>query len=121
MQIQINSDHNIHGHEAMAQRMTADIADTLGRVSEHVTRVEVHLSIESDGKSGPADKRCLMEARIEGLQPMAVTEEAVSLDKAVHAAAGKMLRIIDATLERRRDRKHDKPTFPPASVESPDA
>ncbi len=121
MQIQINSDHNIHGHEAMAQRMTADIADTLGRVSEHVTRVEVHLSIESDGKSGPADKRCLMEARIEGLQPMAVTEEAVSLDKAVHAAAGKMLRIIDATLERRRDRKHDKPTLPPAPAESPDA
>lgn len=120
MHIKINTDHNIHGHEAMAERMTADIADTLGRVSEHITRVEVHLSIESDGKSGPNDKRCLMEARMEGLQPTAVTEEAVSLDKAVHAAAIKMLRVIDSTLERRRDRKHDQPFHPAAPEASPE-
>lgn len=104
MQIQINTDHNIQGREALAARLGGEVKDALGRVAEHITRVEVHLSIESGGRSGQSDKRCVMEARMEGMQPLVVTEQAGSLDQAVAGAAGKMLRQIDSTLGRLRDR-----------------
>ena len=36
------------------------------RFSAHITRVEVHLGDENAGKRGSDDKRCMMEARLEG-------------------------------------------------------
>jgi hypothetical protein len=55
----------------------------LSRVSDHITRVEVHLSDASDRKSGSNDKCCMMEARLENRRPIAVTHEAETLDHAV--------------------------------------
>lgn len=106
MQIKINTDHNIQGRDAMAARLTAVVEDTLSRVADNITRVEVHLSIESGGKSGQSDKRCVMEARLEGFQPVVVTEQAGSLDQAVISASAKLLRAIDGTLGRVRDKNH---------------
>ena len=62
----------------------------------NVTRVEVHLGDENGRKSGQDDKRCMMEARIEGRHPIAVTEHAASLDRAVKGAAGKLARMIES-------------------------
>jgi hypothetical protein len=76
MQILINTDHNIQGREALAARLSGVVDQALRRVAEHITRVEVHLSIESGGKSGQSDKRCAMEARLEGLQSLTVTDDA---------------------------------------------
>jgi hypothetical protein len=64
MQIQINTDHHIEGHEALAAWATGEVKSGLGRFSASVTRVEVHLSDENGHKSGPDGKRCVMEARI---------------------------------------------------------
>jgi ribosome-associated translation inhibitor RaiA len=121
MQIQINTDHNIQGREALAARLSGVVQHSLGRVAEHITRVEVHLSIESGGKSGQSDKRCTMEARLERLQPVVVTEHAGTLDQAVDGAASKLLRAIDGTLGRRRDKSHrgaDEEL--PSETETPD-
>jgi hypothetical protein len=41
-----------------------------------------------------------MEVRLEGLQPMAVTHTAASLDKAVDGAVDKLARMIESTLGR---------------------
>ncbi len=80
------------------------VAKALDRVSEHITRVEVHLSIESGGRSGQSDKHCVMEARMEGMQPIAVTDQAGTIDQAVSGAAAKLLGMIDGKLERQRDK-----------------
>lgn len=52
----------------------------------HISRIEVHLSDENGAKSGFDDKRCMMEVRIEGRLPMAVTAHAETEDLAVAAA-----------------------------------
>ena len=102
MQIQINTDHSIEGHEALAAQVSGVVESALSRFSDHITRVEVHLSDESGHKSSQNDKRCIMEARLEGHQPIAVTHHAATLDQAVDGAADKLTRLIESTLGRLR-------------------
>jgi ribosome-associated translation inhibitor RaiA len=100
MQIQINTDHHIEGHEALAAWATGEVKNTLSHHSDHITRVEVHLSDENGHKSGTNDKRCVMEGRLEGRQPMAVIHHAETLYRAVTGAADKLNRMIESTLGR---------------------
>ncbi len=100
MQIQINTDHNFEVHEATVEQFRSTVQSALSHFSEHITRVEVHLSDENADKSGQNDKRCLLEARLEGRQPMAVTETAANLSQALHGALDKMTRMIESTLGR---------------------
>lgn len=105
MKIQINTDHNIHGHQATIEQIETTVEAALGHLSEHITRVEVHVSDENAKKGGDTDKRCVMEARLEKHQPIAVTEEASSLDEAVEGAAEKLKRLLDHTLGRLSEHK----------------
>jgi len=117
MQIQINTDHNIEGSEALAEQISGVVESALDRVSDHITRVEVHLSDENSDKSGQNDKRCMMEARLEGRQPVAVTHQAATLDEAVDGAADKLVRLIESTLGRRHDRESRRTDPPPRGLE----
>ena len=105
MQIQINSDDNIAGREQLAQDVETAVTDILGRFSDRITRIEVHLSDTNAGKAGSADKRCLMEARPAGRQPVAVTNDAETLADAYSGAARKLRRALDSTLGRANDHK----------------
>lgn len=100
MQIQFNSDRHIEGHEALAAWATEVVQDALRRHGAPVTRVEIHVSDENGDKGGAADKRCVMEARLERHQPLAVTHHAQSLHLAVTGAAEKLDRVLENTLAR---------------------
>ncbi len=113
MQVQINTDRNIEGHEALAAQVSDVVESALSRISDHITRVEVHLSDENSHKSGQNDKRCVMEARLEDRQPIAVTHQAATLDQAVDGAADKLTRLIESTLGRLRDQKSRRTDPPP--------
>jgi ribosome-associated translation inhibitor RaiA len=102
MQVQINTDHNIEGHEALAAQVSEVVESALSRVSDHITRVEVHVNDENSDKHGQSDKRCMMEARLECRQPIAVTHQAATLDQALDGAADKLTRLIESTLGSRR-------------------
>ena len=104
MKIQINTDNNIQGSEALVERFSNEVASALANVSKHVTRVEVHCSDENAAKSGQHDQRCMIEARLEGRQPIAVTEEAATLDAALHGACHKLVRMISDIVDTQRDR-----------------
>ncbi len=103
MQIQVNTDANIEGREGLADHIKGVVESVLGHVSTRITRVEIHLSDENGHKGGVDDKRCMMEARLEGRQPTAVTHQAATLDQAVDGAADKLKRSIESTLGRLRD------------------
>ena len=61
MHIQINTDSNIEGKDALARQVETMVRETLDHFSKHITRVEVHLRDENSGsKSGTKDKRCLL-------------------------------------------------------------
>ena len=122
MQIQINTDHNIQGREALASRMTGVVEHALRRVADRITRVEMHLSIESGGRGGQSDKRCTLEARLEGLETVTVTEQSGTLDQAATAAADKLLRAIDARFGKQRDKSHRSAAHPqPDTSGSPES
>lgn len=113
MQVQVNTDHNIEGHEALATRVRGVVESALSRVRDHITRVEVHMSDENGDKSGNNDMRCVMEARLEGRQPVAVTDQAETLDQAVDGAAHKLARLIESTLGRLHDHASGRTAPPP--------
>lgn len=100
MKIQVNTDAHIEGRDALSAWVNATVEHALQHVHDQVTRVEVHLSDQNVSKSSQKDKRCVMEARLEGRQPIAATNEAASLDQAVRGAADKLARLIDSQLGR---------------------
>ncbi|WCL49841.1 HPF/RaiA family ribosome-associated protein [Leptospira sp. GIMC2001] len=100
MQVQVNTDHNIEGSERLVNYAKTLIEDSLGRFRDHITRIEVHLKDENGNKKGGDDKRCMMEARLEGRQPMAVTHHADTLDHALTGATDKLKKIIDTAISK---------------------
>ena len=86
MIIQFNTDHNIDGNEKFRAYFTEQIVAALSRFSERIMRVEVHVTDVNGPKDGPNDKRCVMEARLKGLKPFAVTHTSDTPEQAIHGA-----------------------------------
>ena len=100
MQIEISTDSNIEGHEKFTAHVKDVVENALSRFSKRITRIEVHISDETGHKSGHDDARCMMEARLEGRPPTAVTHHGTSVDQAIEGAAGKLKRLVESTLGR---------------------
>ncbi len=100
MLVQINTDHTVKGREAMAEGVRGVVENALSRYHDRITRVEVHLSDQNGAKNGQDDQRCLMEARLEGRQPIAVTHDAPTVNLAVAGAAENLARRIESILGR---------------------
>ena len=90
MTIQINTDKNLSVHEGFEAQLDGLLSEELSRFSEHITRLEVHLSDENGNKQALNDKRCMIEARMEGRQPIAVTDRANDYELAVSGAIEKL-------------------------------
>ncbi|MBK3867084.1 ribosomal subunit interface protein [Pseudomonas stutzeri] len=90
MQIQVHSDNHIEGSARLADWVSASVASRLDRFDEELTRVVVHLNDENGDKAGAHDKRCQIEARPKGLQPVSVTHKAESLELALDGAVDKL-------------------------------
>ena len=71
------------------------------RALEHheskLTRVDVYLSDVNAGKGG-VDKHCVMEARLRGLDPVAVEHDSESPADAVAGASKKLSRRLETKL-----------------------
>lgn len=100
MQIQVNTNSAIEGTEGLAEHVRGMVEVALDRFADRISRVELHLGDENGGKSGQDDKRCMIEARLEGRQPTAVTHHAATLDLAASGAIEKLKRVLTSTLER---------------------
>jgi ribosome-associated translation inhibitor RaiA len=100
MTIQFNTDNNIKGSEKLRAYLTDLISEELSRFSDQITRVEVHLSDENGPKEGLNDKRCIIEARLEGMKPIAVTNHADTHELAVEGAIEKLKTSLETILGR---------------------
>jgi len=109
MQVQVNTGHNIEGSERFDDYVRNTVEASLGRFGEQITRVEVHLRDDNGEKSNGIDKRCLVEARPAGLQPVTVTHVAATLDDAVEGALQRMERLLDGTFSKLHDHKGRTP------------
>lgn len=90
MIIEINTDKTISGHKEQQEYFTSLISDAMQRHSSHITRIEAHLKDENGSKEGGNDKKCTLEARIEGRQPIAVSNQADTVEKSLNGAIEKL-------------------------------
>ncbi len=98
MQIQVNAGNGCGNKEPLERWASEFLHQQLARFSQEITRIEVQLSDENTAKGGAADKRCMMEARINGHEPLAVNHHAENQDLAFRGAAQKLVRMLDHTL-----------------------
>ena len=105
MQVQVHTNDKIQGGESLAQWVQQEVSTKLARFKESVTRVEVFFS-DSDGasKSGAQDKRCVIEARPAGRQPIAANAESAKVADALTVALDELLRGLEADQGRVRDK-----------------
>jgi ribosome-associated translation inhibitor RaiA len=94
MQVQVNTDKNITSGERLTEIVRNAVTTKLHRFGSHVTRVEAHLSDEDAHKSHGNDKKCVLEARPAGMQPLAVTHMAASVEQAISGAVDKLERVL---------------------------
>jgi ribosome-associated translation inhibitor RaiA len=90
MQVQINHDNHVRIGEEVSERLTRVLESSLAQFADRITRVEMHLGDENAGKAGNSDKRCMLEARLANLAPIAVTHQAESVQLAFEGALEKL-------------------------------
>jgi hypothetical protein len=98
MQIRVNCDDHICCDEELIRRVEGVIAGTLEHFGEQVSRVEVWLRDLNSDEPGSRDKVCSLEARVDGTAPVTAGHEAPTLTEAIHAAAGKLERLVSHQL-----------------------
>lgn len=121
MKIQVNTDAHIAGNAARVEGVSRTVEHALARFADAITRVEVHLTDENSGKSNNHDQRCVLEARLQGRNPVAVTEHAQSQGQALTGATEKMVRLLAHTLGRAHDHRAHQPDLPADGAEAPRA
>ncbi len=90
MTIQLNTDKNLTIHNEYENQINEVINQTLSRFEDLITRLEVHFTDENGSKDGLEDKRCLLEARITGKEPIAVSHFDKNYDLALVGALAKI-------------------------------
>lgn len=100
MKIQFNTDKTISGEERQQSFFISQIAEELKRYESHITRIEAHLSDENGKKEGINDILCMLEARLEGRQPIAVTCKGSSVELALMGAIEKLKASLKTILDR---------------------
>ncbi|AKJ27505.1 HPF/RaiA family ribosome-associated protein [Caldimonas brevitalea] len=116
MHVQLNTDHVIHGSLSLSQDVEQTVASALQRFDEQITRVEVHLNdVNGSEKTGPNDIRCMIEARVTGHEPVAVSDHAPTVDQALRSSVAKLQRALDSVVGRRNEHRREKPAVDPLS------
>ncbi|MCC6269785.1 MAG: HPF/RaiA family ribosome-associated protein [Microbacteriaceae bacterium] len=105
MKVIVNTDKNVTLTEESIGAMQSQVESTLRNFESQLTRVEVHLSDESAGRSTGNDIRCNLEARPEGRDPEFATNNADSVDEALSGALQKMIQVLDSSFGRLDTRK----------------
>jgi ribosome-associated translation inhibitor RaiA len=105
MLVQVHTNHVVHDGETLVNHVEAEVTAALERFRGQLTRVEVHLSDVNAHKPGDRDKRCVMEARPAGHQPVAVSHEAGTWEEAIRRATEKLQSSLDRLTDRLGHRK----------------
>lgn len=95
MEFQFNSDSSVMGTENVAERIEEQLRHKLSRFSDRLTRLEVHVGDENARKGGGDDKRCMIEARPRGGDPVSATAHSDTVDNAARDAAGKLTTLLE--------------------------
>ena len=101
MQIIINSGNHLPMNQDSIEQYQSEIAASLKRFNDRITRIEVHLTNENSlAKGGADDIRCLMEARPASQQPVSVEVRAATVEQAIREGTSTLKRRLSAMLDK---------------------
>ena len=103
MIIQFETAHNINANEELRAPLIAILSEKLSTFNDKITRLEVHLSDENGTTESNNDKRCLLEAHIEGMPHTVVKNHANSYEEAVEGAGDKLKETLTSIFSRLED------------------
>ena len=106
MLFQFHTDNHIQAHQELVPDIEAQLTTALGSYTTQITRVEVYLKDMNADRAGDADKRCTIEVRMSGYEPLVVSNDAGNVTTAFNGARDKILRTLDRRLGRMRNPKH---------------
>lgn len=98
MQVQVNTSNGIENKDSLERWAGEFLNEALERYRQDIVRIEVQLRDESCTRNGPQDKRCMLEARIAGHDPVTATHHAPSQNEAIRGAAQRLQRVLEHTL-----------------------
>jgi ribosome-associated translation inhibitor RaiA len=112
MKVQVNTSNDIENKDALERWASDFLNEHLARFDQDITSIEVQMTDENhSAKGGGVDKRCMMEARINGRNaPLAVTNFAANQDLAFRGAADKLAHALEhafGKLDRKEHRARD--------------
>ena len=105
MQVQVHTDNHVEGRDELVSQVEDEVGAALERFAKQITRVDVHLADENAAKASPDDKRCTIEVRAAGFDPVAVTHHADNLGDARTGATKKLVKALDSRLGRAEAKK----------------
>jgi ribosome-associated translation inhibitor RaiA len=121
MKVQVNTSNDIENKEALERWGSEYLNESLARYDQDITSIEVQITDENHAaKGGGVDKRCMMEARVNGAAPIAVTNYAADQNLAFRGAAEKLAHALDhrfGKLDRREHRDRDTIRRDPEALE----
>ena len=94
LRIQVNSDNTVVVDADLKRFVKGEVDRILANFTDRLTRVEIHLSDINSVRSGPSDKRCLVEARPAGDTPRSASATANDVPAALVQALRKMRRSL---------------------------
>lgn len=107
MKVQVNTSNDIQNKETLERWASDYLGEHLARFEQDLTSIEVQMTDENHAaKGGGVDKRCMMEARVNGRPPIAVTNYAPNQDLAFRGAAEKLCKALDHEFGRLDRREH---------------
>jgi len=106
MQVKVNTSNGIENKETLERWADEYLNGELARFRQEITRVEVQLSDENKVRNGASDRRCTMEARLNGHEPLAVNHHAETQDLAFRGATQKLARLLEHTLGKLERHEH---------------
>ena len=106
MQVQVNTGNGVENKETLNRWANGFLNEALARFRQEITRVEVQFTDENRAKGGADDKRCMLEARLTGHDPVAVNNYAPTQDEAIRGATIKLLRALEHTLGKLERHEH---------------
>jgi ribosome-associated translation inhibitor RaiA len=122
MKVQVNTSNDIENKEALERWAAEYLNEHLARFDQDLTSIEVQMTDENHAaKGGGSDKRCMLEARVNGRAPVAVTNYAANQDLAFRGAAEKLAHALDHTfgkLDRREHRERETIRRDPDAIET---
>ena len=122
MKVQVNTSNDIDNKDALERWASEYLNEHLARFDQDITSLEVQLTDENhSNKGGGIDKRCMMEARVNGRAPIAVTNYGPDQNLAFRGAADKLEHALEhafGKLDRREHRVRETIRRDPEALES---